>query len=342
MNPEDHLAVKRLLSAFPERPDEALDEATHVARRDRVVSSIRAILTAPTEKKPSVLLQFRRPEIWGTLALAATTALGVGYLWKTEASVAPVASIRTLSSQGQVLCRKSASNDWVACDTAKESVFEGIRTLEQSRLSLETLIGVRLDIDASTTLLLGESANLARSSEVTLAYGRVNVRVPKLGSERQFSVVTPTATITVHGTAFSVHVEHAGPSKTLQTCVNLQEGVVSVTADGKTTRLQAPARWGCTVEPATDTAPAVASHPATPDAASSAQTYPGLDAAKRKSTIGQETRILQLALGAERRKDFASAEKWYKSLLTQYPNSIVAPEARAALERLSAKSETSR
>jgi TolA-binding protein len=142
--------------------------------------------------------------------------------------------------------------------------------------------------------------------------------------------------VTVHGTAFSVTVHHDDAQLT-HTCVDLREGVISVTAAGHTERLTAPARWGCdnnvTATPPNDAKAAAITTEPTP----SISPAPASEPTKPRHTLALETRLLQTALGAEQRRDFTTAEKNLRALLSSYPNSVVAPEARAALERVATK-----
>jgi TolA-binding protein len=139
----------------------------------------------------------------------------------------------------------------------------------------------------------------------------------------------------VHGTAFVVEVTRANDGQT-HTCVRVTEGTVSVRhADGERW-VSAQGSWGC------DDSPTSTASERTASAGPPAETEPLVSpnsprvaaGPSERSTLGVEARLLQTALGAERRGDFELAEKTLSSLLNTYPNSVVAPDARTALARV--------
>ena len=337
---DDPNDVRGMLAvAFAERPTPVVDAATREERRRRAVSGIQSLLAQPRQARRAIVHRIRWGETAAVMALAAGLALVVGQLWPVNSRKAPVAAFRAISAQGEILCDRDDGKNWTSCDPAKAAGVVGFRTLDNARATVETLAGVRIDVEPSSTLLMTDASASALASRVTLTDGTVDVSVPKLGPNRQFSVLTPTATITVHGTAFSVEVRRENNQPT-RTCVRLREGVISVLSDHKEERLVAPATWGCGAG-----ADAVAAASAnvdvvdgTRDGTTTASNGPRRlnPANPDRSTLAHETKLLQRALGAERRKDLVAAEKSLRQLLIQYPNSVVAPEARAALERISA------
>ncbi len=339
MTMDDPNDVRGMLAvAFAERPTPVLDAVTREERRRRAVSGIQAILTKPRPMGHAVVHRIRWGETAAVVALAAGLALVVGQLWPSNSQQVPVTAFRAVKSNGDVLCERDDGKNWTTCDPAQVAGIVGLRTLDNAAVTVETIAGVRLNLAATSTLLMTDSNASALASRVTLTEGSVDVKVPKLGPNRQFSVLTPTATITVHGTAFSVEV-NKGANQPSRTCVRLREGVVSVLADNREERLVAPATWGCggAAEGVTAASAVVVDSELSKDGVASTSprarrpNLAGLD----RSTLAQETQLLQRALGAERRKDLVAAEKSLKVLLNLYPNSVVAPEARAALERIS-------
>lgn len=343
MTIEDPNDVRGMLAAaFAERPTPVLDAATREERRRRAVSGIQAILAKPRPMQRTFVQRIPWGETVAVMALAAGLALVVGRIWPSSVRQTPVSAFRAIESNGQILCDRDDGKNWTTCDPAKVAGVVGLRTLEKAGVTVETNAGVRIALEASSTLLMTDANAAALASRVTLTDGSVDVKVPKLGPNRQFSVLTPSATITVHGTAFSVEVQR-GANQAARTCVRLREGVVSVLAEGKEVRLVAPATWGCTFasEAVAATSDVIVdssdankedSASVTPNTSRKANIV-GMD----RSTLAQETQLLQRALGAERRKDLVGAEKSLKLLLNSYPNSVVAPEARAALERIAAR-----
>src|SRR4029077_14080829 len=77
----------------------------------------------------------------------------------------------------------------------------------------------------ATRLLMDLRAS-TRNPWVQLLAGSVRCEVPKLGEGAHFAVHTPDANVMVHGTVFSVEIRAAGGPR--QTCVRVDEGVVSV------------------------------------------------------------------------------------------------------------------
>lgn len=340
MTIEDPNDVRGMLAvAFAERPTPVLDAATRDERRRRAISGIQAILAKPRPVHRSVIDRIPWGETAAVMALAAGLALVVGRLWPSAAPEAPVSAFRAIGSNGQILCDRDDGKNWTTCDPAKVAGVVGLRTLENAGVTVETNAGVRLNLEASSTLLMTDANTSALASRVTLTDGIVDVKVPKLGPNRQFSVLTPSATVTVHGTAFSVEVRRSG-NQSARTCVRLREGVVSVLADGNEERLVAPATWGCTTSAEAVAATSDVVVDSSGDGSASASPNVGRRpnlAGMDRSTLAQETQLLQRALGAERKKDLVAAEKSLKLLLSLYPKSVVAPEARAALERIAAQ-----
>ena len=346
--------VKHLLSVFAERPTEVLSETATLERRERATSQIYSILREPRPNQAVLFLRRRWLETSTALALAAGLALFIGHRVAAEKQVLPVASYRTLESTGQISCSNTDRSGFSRCNPATQIAIFGIRTEADAHLTIETQIGVRLALSPSSTLLLPNGIQALGKSHVALDEGKVDVLVPKLGPARQFQVLTPTAMVTVHGTAFSVTVTRSASNFEANrvaegkpsTCVDLREGVISVESAGQVQRLNAPAQWGCGT-PNSERAVMPAGVQSAPvgvtDGASTAPTVTGAsnpslvptEAAKRRSTLAEETRLLQTALVAERSGNRLGAEKNLRALLSTYPNSVVAPDARAALERLS-------
>jgi hypothetical protein len=342
MTQQDQIEVTRLLSVFAERPTQVLDESTRLRRKDRVVASLATILATPS--KP----WYRRTTTrWmatsGTIALAAGLALVVGHATNTLRSVPATSPIRTWSAQGSFECMTSSRPQFASCDLLRTADVTGLRTNAQSRLLVETQMGVKLELAHASTLMLDAASVSPTNGHVSLTEGQVDVQVPKLGEHRQFAVLTPTARVVVHGTAFKVTVSPSSSGEP-NTCVELREGVITVETRGGATRLTAPARFGCDpasrepVEP-TQGDPATSSDPpgSSERAAEPHPLGPGSGVLRPRSSLAAETKLLQAALAKERMGDYAAAERSLRTLLSQYPSSVVAPEARAALERLKSR-----
>jgi hypothetical protein len=133
----------------------------------------------------------------------------------------------------------------------------GVRT-ERGSATLAFPSGASAKVASRSTLKLSR----AREREALfLASGAVDVEVPKLDAARGFSVETPDALVTVHGTRFSVLVVSTpdGP----RTRVQVTRGVVSVLKGGREVFLTAGQAWpredapAAAAEAAANDAPAV-------------------------------------------------------------------------------------
>jgi hypothetical protein len=159
------------------------------------------------------------------------------------------------------------------------------------------------------------------------------------------SVATPDAVVTVHGTRFSVEIDHD------RTCVNVSEGVVSVSRGAAVERLVAGQHSGCQQRrEGADSAVAAASlaSEAAPQADQAETrkhvTAPQLDRGTRASaargpsgTLTRENRLFEQALAAEQARRWRDAEVLAQRLLARYPASPMGPEARRVLRRVTAQ-----
>jgi ferric-dicitrate binding protein FerR (iron transport regulator) len=123
----------------------------------------------------------------------------------------------------------------------------------ESGVALSEGYGVRTNEGTATLgFPSGAQATVAHESSLKITAARVNealflasggveVEVPKLDPKRGFSVETPDARVTVHGTHFTVKVESttSGP----RTHVDVAHGIVSVQHDGHEVFLTAGQSW---------------------------------------------------------------------------------------------------
>lgn len=352
MNADDRQAVRQLLSSFAERPIEVLDPIARASRRARTLSGIQAVLNESNSRHSKGWNRWSA--VGAGLALAAGVVLAVGY-FSHSGELGASTHLRAFAAHGSILCSRNDETTFEACNPIDRSDLTGVRSLDGASVQVKTHLGAQLALEPRTSVVLAKGAQSPRSSRVQLLEGRIDVTVPKLGAGREFIVQAPAATITVHGTAFTVTVVPRN-DRVPATCVELREGVITVQSSNKAERLVAPARWGCdstaNTAPTTerddsatgDSATASESIGATAHAAGTSAAEKTRDAlpdrsekSRRKSSLARETKLLQLGLGAEQRNDLTSAEKHYRVLLKQYPDSVVAPEARAALERIGGK-----
>ena len=328
------LEVRRSLAVFVERLIPVADAETRAHRREHVVDFVQQTVRPPAQWR-----QMRRVgKVAATLALAASAIVAFRQSGsKGDESLAPTEPLRSVSMKGSVFCRNGGpTHAWLPCRRAPLGRTGELRTLDQGSALLVTDARIHLDLSPDSKLAWKNTDKASPLSRVELAAGRLSVRVPPLPAGTEFSVVTPTATVVVHGTAFVVDVLPGteGPSRT---CVRVTEGTVAVRhADGEEP-VRAPGSWGCEppraggVESEPAPAPARQVRPARPVSASIRHKD---SPAANRSTLAVETRLLQLALSAERRGDCDSAEETLLSLLSVYPDSVIAPEAQEALARV--------
>jgi TolA-binding protein len=156
---------------------------------------------------------------------------------------------------------------------------------------------------------------------------------------RTFSVVTNAARVVDIGTIFSVSVEQtdAGP----KTVVHVEEGEVLVQFAGGQQRLTASQSWMSAGEPGqavADAAPADVAVEAPPAAPG-----PRREPSKRhQETLETETKLLRSGLASEQKGDFQAAANAFQTLMTRYPGSQLAPDAKAALARVKGRLESAK
>jgi ferric-dicitrate binding protein FerR (iron transport regulator) len=213
-----------------------------------------------------------------------------------------------------------------------------IETAAVSSTQLKTARGLRVEMGASTRLAM-DLREHNPEPWLNLIVGAVRCQVPKLQEGTHFSVHTPDADVIVHGTAFSVDVRAVADSR-MQTCVRVEEGVVSVSHDGHAERLTASQSWGCADASAPPSMPIDSAAPPPnrerPSHPPGAVTAP---ADVSSSALAEQNKLLRLALAAEARGDTEKASDALHLLLERYPESPLAPDAQAALARLVVRSK---
>lgn len=300
---------------------EQLDE-----RRERALRSLRVYVEQYAEQGRRK--RTRKRALWAFAAAAAVAGVSfsVGMLSSASTSVPAVTlegQLYRVGESGAV----SAQDIWSAVGRVQSA---------DSPARLTTNDGLDLTLAPHTTASfakLGTRENQA----VQLYKGHLTCQVPKQRPGSRFAVKTPDALVTVRGTRFSVQVvpEADGTSRT---CVRVTEGSVHV-ASGKLGQLLEPGQsWGC--EPKAPEDEVVVVQPSA-DPESTETQSPRIAARKApvRSTLQQETQILQAAVAAERAGRADEARQQLNRLLGQYPGSPLAPEARTLLKRLETPKE---
>lgn len=182
----------------------------------------------------------RTRRLLSALALAASVVgLGVGawYTLSDEAAVAhaDVESVMVGGREGEVAVTDAVGHVLASASALAEGY--GVRT-EQGSATLGFPSGAKAKVAGRSSLKITR----ARESEALfLARGGVDVEVPKLDPKRGFSVETPDARVTVHGTQFRVLVEPTAEGP--RTHVNVSHGIVSVQQGSREVFLTAGQSW---------------------------------------------------------------------------------------------------
>lgn len=305
----DEAKVRELLAPMDQSPVD-LEGRRYKVERSKVVSTI---LRAPVEFEERAA-RARRMQV---LSVAAGLAVVIGALgiWRLrqshEVATSPFDVIDTRGDVTQVNGELVTSSGAGATVRALDGVQ--VRLLENGRLKLADLRpserGLTLHFD----------------------HGSIECRVPHLPPGQQFSVITPDATVVVHGTTFRVIVADAVGS--FRTCVQVEEGVVTVNDNSGEARVEAAQSWGC----APPKESSIVFPPPSPESTAKAKGAPIAAEAPRpaRGTLKEENRLFQAGLAAEQQGDARSAAASFELLLSRYPQSPLAGDARAALARVS-------
>ncbi len=329
----DSEKTREILSAFLETcPLQMADDVGRGLRRQRVVARMEGILLEQGGVRRG---PWRRPwlPVGAALALAAGVALTVlGFFRASPNQVAADHGGAWDGSASPLWCRSSDRGEWAGCNATSIPAGHWLRTTQRSA-ELRTPAQVRVSLSPRTRLRWGHAEHPDQIEQILLMQGRISVQVPHLGDGQAFQVEALDVTVVVKGTAFSVEVlERDGGARS--SCVRVTEGVVVVQHGSLQEPIAAPGAVGCEpLGPIPGGAPASGSAAPIPDGSKDQRgSTPGQ--APETSTLAAETRRLERALEAERIGDYRTAQTLLQALLARYPNSVVAPEARAALARL--------
>jgi TolA-binding protein len=192
------------------------------------------------------------------------------------------------------------------------------------------------------------SALFSGADELVLDRGRVDLIVPKLGTKRTLSVTTPDSTVTVRGTRFSVEVLLEGAHPV--TNVTVTQGSVWVRQGDSRLVLEAGTAWssrasaasvpvpnssGASAAASTEIAPPPSKAVAAPSAARVEAPAPPT---AESSTLAEENDLYAAASRAAREGNDALAVSTLNGLLSRYPNSPMAQNARVDRFRALARS----
>lgn len=292
--------------------------------RDAIVDRMVEVSLAPEERFSS------RVRWFGALALAASVALaawgGASY-WRHATPTAGAPQVSAL--RGNV----SGSHGVLGVGQTQLLGAEGsLETSPGAEARIKTSGGLQVDLLENTKVSLAELGAAHGSAALKLERGRVRC-VIQHQPERTFEVVTPAARIIDVGTVFSVTVDPVSAV----TVVHVEEGTVQVLHAGAQTRLTAAQTWSSATEPTPVVTPEPEAAALEPEPAPSSHHEP---ARRRTPTLALETELLQSGLRSEQQGDLRAAESALKALVTRYPASPLAPDARAALARVRSRLES--
>lgn len=341
---DDASEVRRLLGALRDRPV-SVDPERLTVRRERVVEALKRDVRTLAAAR-AARTQRRVGYIALSLAAAAGVVFGVQRL--TQPSTASEALVITfVGSVGQATARSNAKSRPLRAGESLLGDPGEIETATDGSAELVTSAGLGLNLGGRTRLSLSGLVGAAASNQVELKQGYLNCSVPHLLEGQRFSVQTPDARVVVHGTVFSVRVD-GSRARGSATCVEVTDGVVIVQHGDRETALNRGDRWGCEAGPGTSghESPSLSANPSAALSAVSAANEQPHDLeehraaprntahAPQRGTLGEESRLLQEALAAERTGQTERAQILLNQLLARYPSSPLTPEARRASARI--------
>jgi ferric-dicitrate binding protein FerR (iron transport regulator) len=327
--------IAELLAPLAEE-DELAARRVH-ADRERIVSRMLEASLAPEERMG------RGARVLTALAAAAAFALlgwGGLQIWRHGAAAAP--SVEVTALRGNVTGIQGSETSGLTVGKAVSFNAEGtLETSKGAEARIKTSGGLEIDLLEKTRVSLAELGAAGVSSALRLDRGRVRCVIPH-DPGRTFSVVTSVARVIDVGTTFSVSVEESptGP----KTLVHVEEGEVLIQFAGGQRRLTASQSWMSGAEPAEP----VAALPTPEAAVERPEPQPPAAAARREApkrrpeTLETESRLLRSGLASEQRGDFRGAAEAFQTLMTRYPGSPLAPDAKAALKRVKGRLESAK
>jgi ferric-dicitrate binding protein FerR (iron transport regulator) len=334
--------VTALLRDEPRPSVEDADRAA--ARRARIVPVIEHVIAAEVAAEKRRAARRRVTIGVAAVACAASVALAIG--WPGGGTVAhDVASNGSGSEASAHAIPSAAPSPSIAGRLASAapgaSVFSPDGAATDARADRELLPGARLATASETARVVTVSAislEVAAGSEVRfiggafteervmLDHGHVDVAVPPGDRGRTFIVATVDADVVVHGTQFGVTAQPGAGTQ-----VDVTEGVVSVRTGGSEVTLTAGSHWSSV---AGAPPPVAASPSARPAAIAPASAAPSASAAPGSSDLAAQNALYAEAMAAKRRGDHGAVVARLDELLSRWPDSPLAPEAKA--ERVAA------
>jgi len=268
---------------------------------------------------------------WLFVSAAAALCVCAGLAFARARHTEPVAAVARASARADLFKRGDALH------TDAQEIRVG--TLEN---------GAEVRLSGGTELTV--SALFSGTDELVLDRGRVDLTVPKLGTGHTLSVTTPDSTVTVRGTRFSVEVVLEGAHPV--TNVTVTQGSVWVRQGDARLVLEAGSQWSSRAAEQPAPVASAALGAASSRASSHAETAPSklastpssvredkaLPLAAESSTLAEENDLYAAASRAAREGNDTLAIGTLNGLLSRYPNSPLAQNARVDRFRALARS----
>lgn len=314
-------SVQRALEALRESPvpDSERDEAA--LREAKVVSALGPLIgAAPAARRKA---QRQRTALWVLAAsLAAGALLGIGLTHRDAARNAEPAAQVLTEGVPLVVLRGTSTRFSDPGQSAALQVGDEVSIAETGRARLDLPSHTRADLGSATRIRLAQAGD---DEVVDLMRGSATFQVPKLGAKGSFSVVTPDARVVVHGTEFTVTVRPAAEAGKTDTQVSVRHGEVAVVYATSHVVLRDGDAWASTPTPAVSAPPASTE----PDAPPPAPIRPATPSSARPpDSLAEQNRLYRSALAARDRGDDARAVRLFDELLSRYPSSPLATDAR--------------
>ena len=332
--PTDHLLVELRTAALPGE-----DRYRAQARRADLLPGLRHIAEDAYLSRQRKARHTRWAALAAGLAAAASYAVYRAVPSPVAPSAAPRNEVLALAGSVEIIheAHQRAAMAWQAEAVAPT---DEVVTAEGARARASLASGAEVEIGPDSRIRLATappgSPPSAPSEAVDLAAGRVLVRVPKLGPARSFAVRMADTTVVVHGTVFSVERRPTGEAGMPLTSVEVAEGRVAVQHGGTEIFLRAGEHWS-SAPAAESSEPRRAPQASGPEDDSSDQSATGNREPSReekRSSLGEENRLLKGAMSARQQGKPARALSLIDRLLRRYPSSALAEEAR--VERMRA------
>jgi len=349
------LRPEQLLASLGDEPVPPLVEepAAAALRRKAVVKSMAGAMRREGTRRDRARTRLR---VLAAVSLAAALALVVGkWAWAPSTSRAVAAGSAVPAgaphiegsgllkdATGGVIVRRDGASSPIVADGVETALGLGDEVSTgaeaRARIELSTAVGTphdpgraELDVAPATQLRMARASDVG--ADIALVLGRLSI----VGSS---AIASPDATVSGRGT-FEVGVHEDRAAGRTVTSVVVTEGTVAVEYAGARYELGAGQRWSSDAPKADSASPpepaAAAETRPTPARSARSAAGPAPATPPSASELAEQNRLLQAALGARRRGDDASAIRSLDELLSRFPTSPLAQEARVermrALER---------